>query len=71
MQGEDYKEIIDFDYLHEMINKSGMTMVEISKKCEISRHSLYQKINGEREFRVYEWYRLCKVIGIGIEVLKI
>lgn len=71
MEDKKYKQIIDYDYLHDRINDSGLTIVEISKRCGISRYSLYHKINGDREFRVYELFQLCKVLGIGIEVLKI
>ncbi len=68
-QIKDYSELINYDLLHELIRGSNKTFKEIAKDCNISREALYKKVNGEREFKLLEYVRLCFSLGIGLTIL--
>ena len=51
--------------LKKKIEESGMTMVAISKKSNILRETLYNRINGVGEFTATEIIALSKVLGLS------
>ena len=51
--------------LKEKIDKSGMTMVAISRKSGILRETLYNRMNGVGEFTATEIVSLSKVLGLS------
>jgi predicted transcriptional regulator len=44
----------NIELLKEKINDSGMTVVSIAKKSGILRETLYNRLNGEGEWKVSE-----------------
>ena len=55
----------DVILLKKKIEESGMTMVAISKKSNILRETLYNRINGGGEFTATEIIALSKVLGLS------
>lgn len=55
----------DVILLKKKIEESGMTMVAISKKSNILRETLYNRINGVGEFTATEIIALSKVLGLS------
>lgn len=55
----------DMNLLKEKIDKSGMTMVAISRKSGILRETLYNRMNGVGEFTATEIVSLSKVLGLS------
>ena len=55
----------DMNLLKEKIDKSGMTMIAISRKSGILRETLYNRMNGVGEFTATEIVSLSKVLGLS------
>ncbi len=53
--------------LKQAIKDSGMTIVAIAEKAGILRETLYNKINGESEFKASEISALSKVLNLSNE----
>ena len=68
-QIKSYNELINYQLLHELIRNSNKTFTEIAKSCGISRDALYTKVNGEREFKLMEYIRLCGTLGVSLNLL--
>ena len=51
--------------LREVIDKSGMSIVAISRKIGITREGFYKKLNGETEFKASEIITLSKILGLS------
>lgn len=68
-QIKNFTELINYDLLHELIRNSNKTFKELAKECGISREALYKKVNGEREFKLLEYVRLCISLEIGFALL--
>lgn len=68
-QIKNFTELINYDLLHELIRNSNKTFKELAKECGISREALYKKVNGEREFKLLEYVRLCISLEIGFTLL--
>ncbi len=68
-QIKEFSELINYDLLHELIRGSNKTFTEIAKECGISRDALYTKVNGDREFKLLEYVRLCFTLGISLTLL--
>lgn len=58
---------MDIDYLNEVIAASGKTIKSIALKMGLSRQSLYLKMNGKREFKASEVYKLCEILRLTNE----
>lgn len=54
----------NMDLLKSKIKESGMTMVAIAEKSGILRETLYNRLNGEGEFRASEIVSLTAVLGL-------
>lgn len=54
--------------LKQAIKDSGMTIVAIAEKAGILRETLYNKINGESEFKASEISALSKVLQLSSEM---
>jgi len=57
----------NIELLREMIGNSGMTMVAISNKSGILRETLYNRLNGNGEFKASEIASLTEVLGLSKE----
>ena len=53
--------------LKERINKSGMTIVAVSRKSGILRETLYNRLKGKGDFRVSEVRALSNVLHMSKE----
>ncbi len=62
-------EILNYELLQGLIRNSQKTFTCIALECGISRDALYTKVNGEREFRLPEYIRLCNSLGIRFDLL--
>ena len=54
----------------EIIKKKGMSMTYVAQKLEISRHSLYDKIKGIRQFTLDEAGKLAELLEVSITFKK-
>jgi DNA-binding phage protein len=54
----------NIDLLKSKIKESGMTMIAIAEKSGILRETLYNRLNGEGEFKVSEIVALTSVLGL-------
>lgn len=52
----------DLKLLKQKIKDSGMSMVAISEKTGISRETLYNRLNGEGEFKASEIVAFTSVL---------
>jgi len=50
--------------LKDTIDESGMTMTAIAQKSELTRETLYNKVNGKTEFTASEILKIRKVLGL-------
>lgn len=57
----------DLKLLQKQISDSGMTMVAIAQKSGISRETLYNKLNGQSEFKASEIVGLTKALKLSTE----
>lgn len=53
--------------LANLIKSSGITITSLAKKLQITRGSLYNKLNGETEFTVTEIIRLGEIFRLTNE----
>ena len=51
--------------LTEEIFNSKKTLVEIAEDLNISKRSLYNKIEGKTDFKLMEFIRLCKILQLS------
>lgn len=58
------KHITDLDLLNQLIEKSGITLTALAKKCDIKRSTLYNRLKGRGYFYDYEIDRISKVLGL-------
>lgn len=56
--------MIDLVMLNEKMRDSGMTITAIAEKSNISRETLYNKMNGTRDFRASEIMNLSKTLRL-------
>ena len=57
--------MVNFELLLEKIKKSGMTITAITRKCNISRETYYNRINGIGDFTASEICALTKVLNLS------
>jgi len=55
----------DIALLKERISESGMTMVTVSKRADIGRVTLYNRLNGHGEFTAPEIVGLTKALNLS------
>lgn len=48
------------------MEECGVTVPECAREIGLSRQSLYQKINGERDFKCAEMGALCTILKIDV-----
>jgi transcriptional regulator with XRE-family HTH domain len=63
--------MLDYERLHRIIRESGFTLGEIAIACGINRQNLYKKLNGEREFKITEYEKLCACLDISPSTLLV
>ena len=51
--------------LKEKIKDSGMTMTAIASKSSMSRETLYNRLNGDGEFKASEISALTKILHLS------
>ena len=56
--------MVDIERLKDIIDDSGMTMTAISKKSNILRPTLYNRLNGVGEFTASEITSLTAVLHL-------
>lgn len=52
--------------LMEKIKEKDLSISECARQIGISRQSFEQKLNGEREFKISEVARMCKILNIKV-----
>lgn len=57
--------ITDLDLLKEKIKDSKMTMTGLAEKAGILRETLYNKVNGESEFKASEIIALSDALHLN------
>ena len=57
----------DIELLRKKINDSGMTMTNIAEKAGILRETLYNRLNGNGEFKASEITSLTHVLSLSKE----
>lgn len=55
---------MNLQYLNDKITLSRIPIAAIAEGLEISRQSLYNKIKGEREFKVSEVTKICELLRL-------
>lgn len=50
--------------LRQKIDESGMTVTAVAEKTGISRESLYNKLNGETEFKASEIMKITQTLRL-------
>ncbi len=58
---------MDLNALKSKMKDSGMSMTFIAKKLDISRASLYKKLDGTSEFRISEVISICDALHLTKE----
>ena len=53
------------ELLKKTINESGMTIVFLADKLDISREAFYMKLNGKTEFKASEIFSLRRLLGLS------
>ena len=57
----------NIELLRKIIENSGMTKVAVSSKAGILRETLYNRLNGNGEFKASEIASLTEVLGLSKE----
>lgn len=57
--------MVNIELLKQYIDDSGMTMVSIAKKAEMSRETLYNRLSGVGEFTASEIVGLSKALKLS------
>lgn len=57
--------ITNVERLREVITESGMSIVAISDKLNITREGFYKKMNGETEFKASEITALTRILRLS------
>lgn len=55
---------MNLQYLNDKITLSRIPIAAIAEGLDISRQSLYNKIKGEREFKVSEVTKICELLRL-------
>lgn len=58
------KKMLDSNKLKGKIAEAGLTQRELAKKAGMSENSLYNKINGRRDFGAREIVAICEILNI-------
>ncbi len=59
--------MVDIDLLKSKINRSGITMTSLAKMSQISRETLYNRINKKGEFTASEIVSLTNALHLTKE----
>lgn len=63
--------MIDLEKLRNLIDDSGLKMNFIASELNLSRESLYQKLEGKTEFKVSEVQKLTRVLNMSNDMRNI
>ena len=55
----------DFKLLAEKVKESGITITAMAKKCNMSRETYYNRMNGIGDFTASEIYALTNVLNLS------
>lgn len=58
---------MNLNYLNDRIALSRIPITAIAEQLGVSRQTLYNKINGEREFKTSEITKLCEILRLTDE----
>lgn len=58
---------MDLAFLMRIINDSNFTKSEIAEQLGLTRQGLYNKLNGEKEFKASEIRKLSKILNLADE----
>ena len=58
---------MDFAFLLHVIKDSNLTKSEIAEQLGLTRQGLYNKLNGEKEFKASEIRKLSKILNLKDE----
>lgn len=53
------------ELLKKTITESGITIVFLADKLDISREAFYMKLNGKTEFKASEIFALRRLLGLS------
>lgn len=53
------------ELLKKTITESGITIVFLADKLDISREAFYMKLNGKTEFKASEIFTLRRLLGLS------
>lgn len=56
--------MFNYNKLKGRIIELGYTISDIAKLLEVSKTSIYERLNGNIPFKDYEIYRICNFLGI-------
>ena len=59
--------VINFGLLAEKIAESGITITALASKCNMSRETYYNRMNGIGEFTASEIFAFTKVLHLSKE----
>lgn len=59
--------MINFGLLAEKIAESGITITSLASKCNMSRETYYNRMNGIGEFTASEIFAFTKVLHLSKE----
>ena len=63
--------MIDLEKLRNLIDDSGLKMNFIANELNLSRESLYHKLEGKTEFKVSEVQKLTRVLNMSNDMRNI
>lgn len=63
--------MIDLEKLRNLIDDSGLKMNFIASELNLSRESLYYKLEGKTEFKVSEVQKLTRVLNMSNDMRNI
>ncbi len=63
--------MMNLEYLNDRISISRIPITAIAEKLGVSRQTLYNKMQGKREFKTSEVSKLCGILRLSAEERKL
>lgn len=57
--------MVNIELLKQVINESGITMTALAKKANITRETIYNRLNGIGEFTASEIVGMTKALNLS------
>lgn len=64
-KAERRKRMVNLEMLRQHIEDSGITMSHIARRLDISRATIYNKLNGSSEFTASEIYAISRILHLS------